>query len=70
MSRDGFTCLSPRAVGTDHLSRRRDLGTAALVRAGARLTIPRRANQGVSIVTLQAALTGLARCEVGAVAHT
>lgn len=69
MSRDGFTCLSQRAVGTDHLSRRCNLGTAALVRAGARLTILRRANHGVSIVTLQAALTGLARCEVGAVAH-
>lgn len=69
MSHDAFTCLSSGAVGADHLSCGCDSHAAALVWARARLTIPRRANQGVSIVTLQAALAGPARGEVRAFAH-
>lgn len=64
------TCLSCRAVGAHHLSRLRNLDTAAAVRTRARLTITRCANQGVAIVAWQAVLTGHPRSEVGALAHT
>lgn len=67
---DHFTCLSSRAVGTDHLSCLCNLGTAGTVRARAGLTITRRANQSVSIVTVQAVLTGHPHGEVWALTHT
>lgn len=66
----GLTCLSCRAVGTDHLSCSTNLGTAGTVRARAWLTITRRANQSVAIVTVQAPLAGQPRGGVQAVAHT
>lgn len=63
-------CLSSGAVGADHLSRPRNLSTAGVVRARARLTVARSANQSVAIVTIQAQLTGQARGEIRAVTHT
>lgn len=65
-----LTCLSCRAVGTDHLSCLCNLGTAGTARARARLTITRRANQSVAIVTIQAVLTGHPGGEVWALTHT
>lgn len=59
-----LTCPSCRAVGTDHLSCLRYLRTAGAVRARARLTITRSANQSVAIVTVQAVLAGHPRGEV------
>lgn len=53
-----LTLLSNWAVGADYLSCLCDLGTAGTVWARARLTITRRANHGVAIVTIQAVLTG------------
>ncbi len=65
-----LTCLSCRTVGTDHLSCLCNLGTAGTARARARLTITRRANQSVAIVTIQAVLTGHPGGEVWALTHT
>lgn len=64
-----FTSLSSGAVGTDHLSCLCNLGTAATVRARARLTITRSANQSISIVTIEALLTSYPSGEVGTLTY-
>ena len=57
-------------VGTDHIACLCHLGTAGTVRTGARSAVIGHANQGVAVVTVQAALAGGPRGEVGALTHT